>query len=156
MDTKQLLNILDKFTESGIEELRFKDETSEVVLKKSQKVNAIAGAAPMVAAPTALSTAAQAPGTSADPAASAPAAGGATETINSPLVGSFYRSPAPDAPVFADEGQDIKSGDTLCIIEAMKVMNEFNAEFDCQIVKILVDNGQMVEFGTPLFEVIRK
>jgi acetyl-CoA carboxylase biotin carboxyl carrier protein len=156
MDTKQLLNILDKFTESGIEELRFKDESSEVVLKRSQKVTAIAGAAPMLSAPAALPSGSPAPTAVSDPAATAPLATGNTETINSPLVGSFYRSPAPDAPVFADEGQDIKTGDTLCIIEAMKVMNEFNAEFDCQIVKILVDNGQMVEFGTPLFEVIRK
>ena len=69
------------------------------------------------------------------------------------MVGTFYRAPAPDAPPFVDVGAKVKKGQTLCILEAMKLMNELEVEFDCEIVKILVENGKMVEFGTPLFEV---
>jgi acetyl-CoA carboxylase biotin carboxyl carrier protein len=77
------------------------------------------------------------------------------EIISSPIVGTFYRSPAPDAHPFVLEGAQIKSGDTLCIIEAMKVMNKLEAEFNMEIVSILVPNSEMVEHGTPLFEVKR-
>jgi acetyl-CoA carboxylase biotin carboxyl carrier protein len=76
--------------------------------------------------------------------------------INSPIVGTIYRTPAPDAPPFVEEGKMVKKGETLCIIEAMKVMNELVAEFDCEILRILVDNNHFVEYGTPLFEVRRK
>jgi len=69
---------------------------------------------------------------------------------------TVYRSAAPDAPPFVEEGKLVKKGDTLCIIEAMKVMNELVAEFDCEILRILVDSQHFVEFGTPLFEVRRK
>jgi acetyl-CoA carboxylase biotin carboxyl carrier protein len=76
--------------------------------------------------------------------------------ISSPIVGTVYRSPAPDAEPFVEEGKSVKKGDTLCIIEAMKVMNELVAEFDCEIVHILVDSQHFVEYGTPLFEVRKK
>ncbi|WP_186644373.1 acetyl-CoA carboxylase biotin carboxyl carrier protein [Fluviispira vulneris] len=72
-------------------------------------------------------------------------------TITSPFVGTFYRSPGPDAPVFAELGAKIKKGQSLCIVEAMKLMNEIEAEIDGEIVAILVDNAKPVEFGTPLF-----
>jgi len=156
MDTKQLLTILEKFTESGIEELKFKDESSEIVLKKSQKISFSSSAAPSAAAPQLSAPLGQNTRDEASPTQEKAASSPGTETIDSPIVGSFYRSPAPDAPVFADEGQEVKKGQPLCIIEAMKVMNQLEAEFDCTIVKILVDNGQMVEYGTPIFEVIRQ
>ena len=82
--------------------------------------------------------------------------GRTTEVIRAPIVGTFYRSPAPDAPPFVEKGDRVKKGQTLCILEAMKLMNEFQAEFDLEIVAILADNGTMVEFGTPLFEVRRR
>ena len=81
--------------------------------------------------------------------------GADTEFIRAPLVGTFYRAPAPDAPPFVEKGDTVKKGKPLCILEAMKLMNEFQAEFDLEIVAILVDNGKMVEFGAPLFEVRR-
>jgi len=71
--------------------------------------------------------------------------------ILSPFVGTFYRKPSPDAAAYVSEGQSVKPGDTLCIIEAMKLMNEIEAEFSGKIVSILVENGQPVEFGEPLF-----
>jgi acetyl-CoA carboxylase biotin carboxyl carrier protein len=85
----------------------------------------------------------------------AEAASGASdlEEVTSPMVGTFYRAPAPDAPPYVDVGDRIASGDTLCIIEAMKLMNELDAEISGTIVEILVDNAQPVEFGQVLFRV---
>ncbi|SFV68017.1 Biotin carboxyl carrier protein of acetyl-CoA carboxylase [hydrothermal vent metagenome] len=77
------------------------------------------------------------------------------DIIKSPMVGTFYRAPSPDAAPFVKEGDKVKKGDTLCIIEAMKIMNELEAEFDCEILEILVENGEPVEFDTPLFRVKR-
>ncbi|MDX1494962.1 MAG: acetyl-CoA carboxylase biotin carboxyl carrier protein [Longimicrobiales bacterium] len=121
---------------------------------------------PMTAAPIAMPSAAPvapAPAPSA-PAGSAPAPdqGGGEEAakpasnleeITSPMVGTFYRAPAPDAPPYVEEGDRIKPGDTLCIIEAMKLMNELDAEISGKIVEVLVDNAQPVEFGQVLFRV---
>lgn len=84
------------------------------------------------------------------PSASAPAAA-AGKTVTSPFVGTFYRSASPSAAVYVSEGQAVKSGDVLCIVEAMKLMNEIEAEFSGKIVQILAENGQPVEFGEPLF-----
>ncbi len=88
------------------------------------------------------------------PEAAAPKAPG-VDVITAPLVGTFYRAAAPDAPPFVEVGDKVKKGKTICILEAMKLMNEFQAEFDLEIVNILVENGRMVEYGTPLFEVRR-
>ncbi|PIQ84541.1 MAG: acetyl-CoA carboxylase, biotin carboxyl carrier protein [Candidatus Omnitrophica bacterium CG11_big_fil_rev_8_21_14_0_20_63_9] len=92
------------------------------------------------------------------PAASAAAKAAAAEeshriVIKSPMVGTFYRSPAPDAPPFVEVGQDLDNGQVVCIIEAMKLMNEIKAEVDGRISEILVENGSPVEFGQPLFVV---
>ena len=76
-----------------------------------------------------------------------------TEVITAPLVGTFYRAPTPDAAPFVETGDRVKKGQTLCILEAMKLMNEFQAEYDLEIVAVLAENATMVEFGTPLFEV---
>lgn len=86
-------------------------------------------------------------------AAPAPAAKPIPEgtTISSPFVGTFYRSPSPDSPVFVEVGSKVKKGQTLCIVEAMKLMNEIEAEMDGEVVSILVENAKPVEFGTPLF-----
>jgi acetyl-CoA carboxylase biotin carboxyl carrier protein len=72
-------------------------------------------------------------------------------TISSPFVGTFYRSPSPDSPFFVDVGTRVKKGQTLCIVEAMKLMNEIESELDGEVVAILIDNAKPVEFGTPLF-----
>lgn len=74
-------------------------------------------------------------------------------TLTSPMVGTFYEAPSPGATPFVKVGQCLKKGDTICIIEAMKIMNEIEAEYDCKIISRLVDNGQPVEFGTDLFVV---
>lgn len=108
-----------------------------------------------------------APGTPATPGSpnaapgAAPASGGSDatdaggEVITSPIVGTFYRSPSPDSPAFCQEGDVVEKGNTICILEAMKVMNELEAEFTMEIVAFKVNNGDMVEYGTPLVEVRR-
>jgi len=84
------------------------------------------------------------------PAVAAEAAAG-TITVEAPMVGTFYRASSPDAPPFVNEGDTIKEGQTLCVIEAMKLMNEIDAKLGGRIVKVLVDNAQPVQFGQPLF-----
>ncbi|MBI4341794.1 MAG: acetyl-CoA carboxylase biotin carboxyl carrier protein [Candidatus Omnitrophica bacterium] len=87
------------------------------------------------------------------PAAKPAAEEGHRVIIKSPMVGTFYRAPAPDAPPFAEVGQDLDTGQVVCIIEAMKLMNEIKAEVAGRIIEVLVDNGAPVEFGQPLFAV---
>ena len=99
-------------------------------------------AAPVAAAPTA-----------APAAAPAPAAQKPGQVVTSPFVGTFYRSPAPDQPSFVDVGTVVKKGQALCIIEAMKLMNEIESEVEGKVAEILVENGQPVEFGQPLFRI---
>ncbi len=93
----------------------------------------------------------------AKPAADKHASGADTscETITSPIVGTFYAAPAPDAPPFVKAGDRVKMGDALCILEAMKMMNRLEAEFDCEIISVMPKSGELVEFGQALFEVRR-
>ncbi len=118
-----------------------------------------ASAAVPSAAPTTLAAASASAPAAATAAAAAPAAPAAPQakpvpegtTISSPFVGTFYRSPSPDSPSFVDIGTRVKKGQTLCIVEAMKLMNEIESEVDGEVVGILVENAKPVEFGTPLF-----
>lgn len=77
------------------------------------------------------------------------------ETIQSPIVGTFYRSPSPDSPPYVEKGKKVKKGDAICILEAMKMMNTLEAEFDCIIEDILVENGELVEFNQDLFTITK-
>ena len=148
MDTKDILAVIEKFNQTALAEFRYREGSVEFHLKRHADVTYAAPAFPS-APPTATPVpAAPVPG----PAAAEPLG----EVITSPIVGTIYRSPAPDAPPFVEEGKFVKKGETLCIIEAMKVMNEMVAEFDCEILRILVDSQHFVEYGTPLFEVLRK
>jgi len=141
MDLKELYALIERFEKTGLSELTFKRNGEEVTLKK--EVTA-AAAAPLPAASAGKAPSAEPAGRTSD-----------VEVIRSPIVGTFYRSPAPDAAPFVEKGDRVKKGQTICILEAMKLMNEFQAEFDLEIIGILADNGKMVEFGTPLFEVRR-
>ncbi len=147
MELNELYALMEKFEKSGLSELVFKRNGDEICLKKNltapapSVVHVPVTPAPHEVRPPALETAAQ----------KAPD----TEIITAPLVGTFYRAAAPDAPPFVEIGDTVKKGKTLCILEAMKLMNEFQAEFDLEIVNIMVENGRMVEYGAPLFEVRR-
>ncbi len=151
MELKELYALIERFEKTGLSELTFKKNGEEVTLKKG--VPAASAAAAAAQAPAGL--AAPLPAGSAGRSPSVEQAGRASDVdvIRAPIVGTFYRSPAPDAPPFVEKGDRVKKGQTLCILEAMKLMNEFQAEFDLEIVGVLADNGKMVEFGTPLFEV---
>ncbi|HET7669123.1 MAG TPA: acetyl-CoA carboxylase biotin carboxyl carrier protein [Burkholderiales bacterium] len=148
MDLRKLKKLIDLVQESGIAELEITEGEEKVKIVKGGTVMATAVAPMMVAAPAAEAR-------SAAPAAAAPAveAEAAQEghVVKAPMVGTFYRSPSPDAKAFVEVGQAIKEGDTICIIEAMKLMNEIEADASGTVKAILVENGQPVEYGQPLF-----
>ncbi len=157
MDLRKLKTLIDLVSESGVAELEITEGEDHVRIV-NRKDSAPAAAAAAVAAPAPIPVAAAAAPTAeaaaaapAAPAAAAPAAAENRQTINSPMVGTFYRAPSPGAKPFVDVGQHVKAGDTVCIIEAMKLLNEIEAETDGVIQEILVENGAPVEFGQPLF-----
>lgn len=154
MDLRKLKTLIDLVSESGVAELEITEGDDRVKIVNRVGAAPVAAAAPTVIATpvvaSAAPAAAPAPTVAAEPAA-APVAAEDTRTINSPMVGTFYRAPSPGAKPFADVGQKVKAGDTVCIIEAMKLLNEIETEYDGVIKEILVENGQPVEFGQPLF-----
>ena len=154
IDEKTLLALFDKFEKSSAVELKFSGNGNTFELRRKE---AFAVSVSSVAAPAPAPAPAHEIAHVASPAPHVPApASGASaghELIKSPIVGTFYRAASPDTPPFAEVGKQIKKGQKLCIIEAMKMMNALEAEFDCEIVKLLVNNGDMVEFDQPIFEV---
>ena len=155
MDLRKLKTLIDLVAESDIAELEVTEGESKVRIVKSsaipqnQMVVMPQQGVQHYAAPA--QHAAQAAAPAAAPAAPAVAAEPSGHVVKSPMVGTFYRSSAPGAPAFVEVGQNIKEGDTLCIIEAMKLLNEIDADVAGTVTKILVENGQPVEFGQPLF-----
>jgi len=136
-DLKALISTLD---EGGVREFEYEDEAHRVRLSFS-------GGVPVLAAAPALAPAA---------AAAAPVAASSDEGaayVTSPFVGTFYRSASPGAPAFTDVGQTVSKGQTLCIVEAMKLMNEIECELSGTVLEVLVDNGTSVEFGQKLFKI---
>lgn len=152
MDLRKLKTLIDLVSESGVAELEITEGDDRVKIVNRVGAAPVTAAAPAVIATPVVASAAPAaaPAVAAEPAA-APVAAEDTRTINSPMVGTFYRAPSPGAKPFADVGQKVKAGDTVCIIEAMKLLNEIETEYDGVIKEILVENGQPVEFGQPLF-----
>ena len=140
VNLKDLKKIIEMMRKAELTEVDVEQEGIKIKLRK--------GSAPELAAPAAA-PALLAPAPAA-PVPLAPAAP-AGLTITAPMVGTFYRSPSPDADVFIQEGSLIEPGKTVCIIEAMKLMNEIKAEVKGKIVKVLVENAQPVEYGQPLF-----
>ncbi len=154
MDTKEILDLFEKFESSSLSEISIKKDDVEVMMKKG----GVEKAAVYVEHHSPAASPAQPHhiGQHAEKSDRPVPKPDENDIITSPMVGTFYRAPAPDAPPFVDEGAQVKKGQTICILEAMKMMNELEIEFDCEILKILVENGTMVEFGTPLFEVKKK
>ncbi|MFN9745758.1 MAG: acetyl-CoA carboxylase biotin carboxyl carrier protein [Betaproteobacteria bacterium] len=148
MDLRKLKTLIDLVSESNISELEITEAEGKVRIVKGGPVAAAmmpALAAAPVAVPLAPAPAAQtAP-------AEAPAAPPAGKVIKSPMVGTFYRAASPGAKPFVDVGDAVKPGQAVCIIEAMKIMNEIESDLEGRIVKMLCENGQAVEFGQPLF-----
>lgn len=147
LDLRKLKKLIDLVQESGIGELEITEGEERVRISRQGTGAPVVMAAPPMA-PVAAPAPASAPATAATPAA-APAASG--HTVKSPMVGTFYRSPSPGASAFAEVGQTIAKGQTICIIEAMKLLNEIESDAAGVIKAILVENGQPVEYGQPLF-----
>ncbi|WP_342649795.1 acetyl-CoA carboxylase biotin carboxyl carrier protein [Pseudomonas sp. REB1044] len=155
MDIRKVKKLIELLEESGIDELEIKEGEESVRISRNSKTPAgaqyFAAPAPM-AAPVAAP--APAPAAAAAPAAEAAAPALKGTVVRSPMVGTFYRKPSPTSPNFAEVGQTVKKGDTLCIVEAMKMMNHIEAEIGGVIDAILVEDGQPVEFDQPLFTVV--
>ncbi len=152
MDLRKLKTLIDLVSESNISELEITEADGKVRIVKSDGTVMVpmAQAIPMAAAPAAAPAAAA----TAAPAAAAAAPAPAVETghvVKSPMVGTFYRASGPNAKPFVELGQQVKEGQAICIIEAMKIMNEIETDKAGTVTKILVENGQPVEFGQPLF-----
>jgi acetyl-CoA carboxylase biotin carboxyl carrier protein len=145
MDLRKLKKLIDLVEESGISELELTEGEEKVRISRT-----ITSAAPVtqyVAAPVPAAAPSAAPAA----AVSAPAPELEGKIVKSPMVGTFYRASSPDAKAFVDVGSSINAGETVCIIEAMKLLNEIESEYAGVIKKIFVENGQPVEYGEPLF-----
>ena len=152
MDLRKLKTLIDLVQQSGIAELEITEGEEKVRISRGlPTAPAPQPGTVYMTAPTPQAAPGAAPAAPAEPAAAAPAPEPEGHTIKSPMVGTFYRSSAPGAPAFVEVGASIKEGDTLCIIEAMKLLNEIDADVSGTVTKILVENGQPVEFGQPLF-----
>lgn len=151
MDLRKLKTLIDLVAESDIAELEVTEGESKVRIVKASSApqNQVVMMQPQTAPSPATSAAPVL--TSVPPAASSVSSEPQGHVVKSPMVGTFYRSSAPGAAPFVDIGSTVKEGDTLCIIEAMKLLNEIDAEVSGTIKQILVENGQPVEFGQPLF-----
>lgn len=143
MDMKKIRELVKIMESSNLTELTLKDAETEIKLSKLGN------------APAAVQTVFQPTPVPAAPAAAPAAAEQEDETIliTAPIVGTFYSAPAPDLPAYVKVGDHVKRGQTVCILEAMKLMNEIESDYDCEIEAVLVSNEQKVEYGQPLFRV---
>ena len=144
MDLEKIEGLVKIIENSSLTEFTLKEGDLKITMSKLDHPPVVAAGAPMMAPPV----------------QAAPAAADAAKEeddeqlfITSPIVGTFYSAPAPDAPAFVKVGDQVKNGQTVCILEAMKLMNEIQSEFDCEIEAVLVSNEQKVEYGQPLFRV---
>jgi len=154
MKLDEIKELMKLFGKSKLDRLQIKEKDFELEMQKSNEKNVTAAAPQPAAAAPATQTAAPAPQQT-SPAESESKKKIDGEIITSPMVGTLYSSPSPDSPPFVKIGDKVRRGDVLCILEAMKIMNELEAEYDCKILDILVENGEPVEYGKPLFVVER-
>ncbi|MCL2441394.1 MAG: acetyl-CoA carboxylase biotin carboxyl carrier protein [Treponema sp.] len=150
MDDKFFLAMVDKFNSAAISELEFSDGSTRFVLRKDGGGSVVKSTAASGASGAASGSSAQA-----EQNVHLGISSGEGEKINSPIVATFYSSPSPDAPSFVKVGSKVKAGQTLCILEAMKMMNHLEAEFDCEIVAVHAKSTDLVEYGQALFTVKR-
>ena len=153
MDIRKVKKLIELLEESGIDELEIKEGEESVRISRHSKTPAQQFYAPQMQAPApAAAPVAAAPVAAAAEAPAAPKLNGFV--VKSPMVGTFYRTPAPTSPAFVEVGKTVKVGDTICIVEAMKMMNHITAEKAGVIESILVENGQPVEYDQPLFTIV--
>ena len=161
MKAKEIQDLIDFIANSGLDEVNIETDQFKIKVKKNADVKTTlvqAAAAPIAAAPAAVPAAAPAPAPAAPAAAPAAAeskaddaAGSNYVEIKSPMIGTFYRSSTPDADAFVNVGDKVSAGETVCIVEAMKLFNEIESDVSGTIVKVLIDNASPVEYDQPLF-----
>ncbi len=154
MDLKEIQNLIKFVAKSGASEVKLEMDDVKITIKTGSEETTIVQQMPMASAPVVQQAMPVAtPVAESAPSAPAPVASDDSKyvTIKSPIIGTFYRKPSPDKPVFVEVGTDIKEGDVLCVIEAMKLFNEIESEISGKIVKVLVDDSSPVEFDQPLF-----
>ena len=148
MDYKEIKELIRIFDKSELNKLKIKDGDFEISMQTGfESGTVVTSSAPVAQAVQAAPTPVVA---QAAPAAEVPSAVSG-DTINSPMVGTFYASPSPESAAFVKAGDTVKAGQTLCILEAMKIMNEVEAEYDCKIIECLVSDSDPVEYDMPLF-----
>lgn len=162
MNITQIQDLIKFVAKSGVSEVEIEQKDFKITIKtheperksKAQEIVQMAVPQAVLPAPV-LQAPAPAAAPAASPAPAAPAAGGQPQgnlvEVKSPMIGTFYRSPSPDKPVFVEVGDTVKAGDTVCIIEAMKLFNEIESEVSGKIVKVLVNDSTPVEYDQPLF-----
>ena len=148
MDLRKLKKLIDLVQESGIGEIEITEGEEKVRISRQVAGPPMLMASPMMQ-PMGYAATGPGAGTQSAPVATAPEPKG--HALKSPMVGTFYRSPSPGAPSFVEVGQSVSKGQTLCIIEAMKLLNEIESDVAGTVKAILVENGQPVEYGQPLF-----
>lgn len=146
MDLEKIAGLVKIVEDSSLTEFTYKEGDLKITMSKLDNPPVVAAGVPMASPVGAAPAAAEAPKAEAEEEED-------TLFITSPIVGTFYSAPAPDAPPFVKVGDHVKNGETVCILEAMKLMNEIQSEFDCEIEAVLVSNEQKVEYGMPLFRV---
>jgi len=159
MDIKEIQSLIKFVAKSGASEVKLEMEDVKITIKtgSTKTETTIVQAAPVASVPQAIAAPVPAAPAPAAPATEAPAAAAPAEdtskyvTIKSPIIGTLYRKPSPDKPNFVEVGSQIKAGDTVCIIEAMKLFNEIESEVSGTIVKILADDSSPIEYDQPLF-----
>ena len=152
MDIRKVKKLIELLEESNINELEITEGEESVRISRGAPIAAFAAPAPLAAAPLVAAPVAA-------PAAAAPATPAASEeltghVVRSPMVGTYYGSPAPGSPVFVEPGKAVKVGDVLCIVEAMKMMNQIEADKAGTIGAILVEEGEPIEYDQPLFTIV--
>jgi acetyl-CoA carboxylase biotin carboxyl carrier protein len=152
LDLKQIQELLASFNQATIAELSLKHGEFELTLKRGGPAPVMVAAAPVPVLSEPVPVVSALPPTS-EPAAAAPPGSKKWVDVISPMVGTFYRSPAPDEPAFVEVGDSVRKGQYICILEAMKLMNEIEADQPGQIMEILVENGAPVEFGQVLMRI---
>ena len=143
MDLEKIEGLVEIIEESSLNEFTYKDKDVKITMSKLDHPPVVAAGVPVAApASAAVNTSVEAAEEEDD-----------TLFITSPIVGTFYSAAAPDVPAFVKVGDQVKAGQTVCILEAMKLMNEIQSDYDCEIEAVLVSNEQKVEYGQPLFRV---
>jgi len=150
MDIRKVKKLIELLEESGISEIEISEGEESVRISRYPKPGTVSMTAPPTSAPAAPTVAAVAAPANGE-AAAAPKAPALGHQVTAPMVGTFYSGPAPGAKPFVDIGTEVKPGDTLCVIEAMKMMNQIESEVAGRVVSVLVENGNPVEFGQTLF-----